>query len=118
MKIGYAEVLAYITKDGSVIRELMHPKNSTLGTQSLAEARIPANGTTLLHRHELTEEIYHVTQGCGEMTFAEKCFAIKVGDTIRIPPGTAHRLKNTGTEELVVLCCCSPAYSHADTYLL
>ena len=45
-------------------------------------------------------------------------FAIHVGDTICIPPGTPHRVDNTGPTELKILCCCSPPYSHADTELL
>ena len=118
MRTRYAAIPAYTTKDGSTIRELMHPGIHAPGTQSLAEARILPNSTTLLHRHHQTEEIYHLTQGSGEMTLGEECLEIKIGDSIRIPPGTAHQLRNTGTEEMVVLCCCSPAYSHDDTELL
>ena len=32
--------------------------------------------------------------------------------------GVAHKLWNTGEEPLVLLCCCSPPYSHDDTVLL
>ena len=28
-----------------------------------------------------------------------------------------HKLFNPGTEPLVLLCCCAPAYSHEDTVL-
>jgi mannose-6-phosphate isomerase-like protein (cupin superfamily) len=43
---------------------------------------------------------------------------IRAGDTIVIPPGVKHKLWNPGAEPLVLLCCCSPAYSHEDTVLL
>jgi mannose-6-phosphate isomerase-like protein (cupin superfamily) len=35
-----------------------------------------------------------------------------------IPPGTPHKLRNTGAEPLKLLCCCAPPYSHEDTFML
>jgi mannose-6-phosphate isomerase-like protein (cupin superfamily) len=37
---------------------------------------------------------------------------------VAIPPGTPHRLHNDGAVDLVVVCACSPPYSHKDTVLL
>jgi mannose-6-phosphate isomerase-like protein (cupin superfamily) len=73
---------------------------------------------TTLHKHTFTEELYHITSGEGLMTLDKKQFDVIVGDTICIPPGTPHCIKNTGNNELIILCCCSPAYSHDDTQLL
>lgn len=114
----YSEVTPYITKDGSEIRELMHPDVQGNHKQSLAEATIPAGTRTLLHRHFVTEEIYHVTAGEGLMTLDATLFKVQVGDTICIPPGKTHRIEAAKTGSLVLLCCCSPAYSHADTEIL
>ena len=52
------------------------------------------------------------------MTLGEERFAIRPGDTIAIAPNTPHCVKNTGPDELVILCCCSPPYAHDDTELL
>lgn len=112
------EVSPYITKDGSAIRELLHPSQHGVSQQSLAEAVVQPGMTTLLHRHKLTEEIYHVTQGQGVMRLGERRFPIGVGDSIAIPPGTAHCVQNTGPEALHILCCCAPAYRHEDTEIL
>jgi len=112
------QVPPYITKDGSEIRELMHPAVHGNRAQSLAEALVPPGGGTVLHRHHLTEELYHVTAGHGVMTLGERRFLIQTGDTVAIAPGTPHRLENTGDVPLVVLCACTPAYSHEDTELL
>ena len=114
----YAAVEPYITKDGSVIRELMHPAVHGNQKQSLAEARIPAKQRTILHRHRVTEELYHITSGEGLMRLGEEEFVVRAGDTICIPPGTPHCISTLGDTELVLLCCCSPAYDHADTELL
>lgn len=118
MRQPYAEVTAYITKDGSEIRELMHPGMHGNRAQSLAEATIPAGTKTILHRHAITEELYHITAGSGLMTLADAQFPVHVGDTVCIQPGTPHCIEATGLLPLKLLCCCSPAYDHADTELL
>jgi len=114
----YPEAIAYPTKDGSTIRELMHPAVHGSVNQSLAEATIEPGQGTQLHRHRLSEEIYHVTVGEGLMTLGDEQFPIAVGDTVCIPPGTPHAVVNTGTKPLRILCACSPAYSHDDTEIV
>jgi mannose-6-phosphate isomerase-like protein (cupin superfamily) len=118
MRTRYADVPAYVTKDGSTIRELMHPSAHGNRLQSLAEATIDAGSRTQLHRHALTEELYHVTAGTGLMTLGDATLEVGAGDTVLIPPGTPHCIEATGTEPLRILCCCSPPYSHDDTELL
>jgi len=114
----YADVEAYITKDGSIIRELMHPGVQGNKNQSLAEARVPCGTRTILHRHQITEELYHVTAGEGLMQLGNEEFIVRQGDTVCIPPGTPHCITAQGNTELVLLCCCAPAYDHGDTELL
>lgn len=118
MKTRYAEIPVYTTKDGSLIRELMHPTVHGNRRQSLAEATVAAGCRTLLHRHAQTEELYHVTSGRGLMTLGEARFEVSVGDTVHIAPGTPHCIEGLGEAPLTILCCCTPAYSHEDTELL
>jgi mannose-6-phosphate isomerase-like protein (cupin superfamily) len=112
------EIKTYETKDGSLIKELMHPNIHHNKNQSLAEAIVHPGQTTALHKHHHTEELYYITQGKGLMTLGDQQFEVKPGDTICILPGTAHCIKNISAEALHLLCCCSPAYSHDDTALL
>lgn len=114
----YAAVTPYLTKDRSVIRELMHPGTHGVTAQSLAEAIIPGGARTLLHRHQVTEELYHVTHGSGIMTLGDESFPISEGDTICIRPGTPHCIEADAAQDLHILCCCSPAYAHEDTEIL
>lgn len=118
IKSRYQDIPPYITKDGSEIRELMHPTVQGNSNQSLAEAIIPAGKQTLLHRHLSSEEVYHISAGHGLMQLDGEKFEIRVGDTIAIPPGTPHAIENYGREPLKILCSCSPPYSHDDTELL
>jgi mannose-6-phosphate isomerase-like protein (cupin superfamily) len=110
-------VPAFITKDGSEIRELLAHRNSGLRNQSLAEARVPAGGSTLEHSHACAEEIYYITHGHGRLRLEGQEADVAAGDAIAILPGQRHKLWNTGTEVLRLLCCCSPAYEHSDTFL-
>ena len=75
------DLTAFITADGSSIRELAHPSWTTARGQSLAEAAVAAGGCVV------------------------------------IPPGTPHKLWNTGSTLLVLLCCRAPAYSDDDTVM-
>jgi mannose-6-phosphate isomerase-like protein (cupin superfamily) len=115
---AYYDAETYVTKDGSLIRELMHPTRHDSRAQSLAEAVVPVSGETTLHLHRRSEEVYHITGGSGIMTLGAETFDIRRGDTICIPPGTPHRVRNSGSEPLVILCACAPAYSHDDTELV
>ena len=112
-----ADAASFITLDGSRIREFMHPSASAAQRQSLAEARVDPGARTILHRHHQTEEFYHLLAGSGLMTLGDDAFPVGVGDTVVIAAGTAHCIENTGSSELVLLCCCAPAYSDDDTEL-
>lgn len=112
-----AETQAFITKDGSEIRELLAYRNSAIRNQSLAEARIPVGGSTQEHYHPRAEEIYFITQGAGRMGIEGELRQVKAGDAIAILPGQKHKIWNIGNETLKLLCCCAPAYEHSDTII-
>ena len=107
-----------ITKDGSEIRELMHPNVQGNTQQSLAEATIPPGAETALHLHCKSEEIYYFIAGEGTMRLARENLPVGAGDTVAIPSGTPHNVRNTGLVPMKILCACAPAYQHDDTVLL
>lgn len=118
LHVSYHEVDEYITKDKSSIKELMHPNMHGVKNQSLAEATVPQGVKTLLHYHKKSEELYHILEGAGAMTLGNRTFEVNKGDTVCIPPTTLHCIENTGDNELRILCCCAPAYSHEDTVVV
>lgn len=118
IKSVYKDIEPYITKDGSIIRELIHPSIHGNKRQSLAEATLPSGCTTKLHYHISSEEIYFVTAGHGLMRLEDREFDICKGDTLCIAAGSRHNLTNIGTQDLVILCSCCPPYSHDDTVLV
>ncbi len=112
------DVPAFVTKDGSEIRELLAYRNSCIRLQSLAEARLPPGTATAPHYHRKTEEIYFILQGQGEMHLDGHTRRVGPGDAIAIPPGAVHTIRNPGPEVLRFLCCCTPPYEHEDTVLV
>jgi mannose-6-phosphate isomerase-like protein (cupin superfamily) len=59
-----------------------------------------------LHVHEDTEQIFYVLRGAGTLYIgagAPRRFWVKVGDLVRIPPHTFHRIRCSGKQKLVYL---------------
>jgi mannose-6-phosphate isomerase-like protein (cupin superfamily) len=106
------------TLDGSTIREVAHPSWTPARNQSLAEATVPVGGETAAHYHREAEELYFFTAGRGRLRVGDDEREVGAGQCAVIPPGTVHKLWNTGSEPLVLLCCCAPAYSDDDTVLV
>ncbi len=111
------EVRPFITKDGSLIREVLSPRNSSIRRQSLAEARVKPGKSTEPHTHPGTEEIYYLLEGHGVISIDGVKEKVKAGDGIAIPPGAKHAIFNNGESDLVFLCCCVPAYQDSDTVI-
>jgi mannose-6-phosphate isomerase-like protein (cupin superfamily) len=111
------DVPAFITDDGSEIRELLAYRNSSIRKQSLAEARLEPGKSTTPHFHPITEEIYYILEGQGLMQIGSKTRVVGPQDAIAIPPGQRHQITNVGDTLLRFLCCCAPGYEASDTVL-
>lgn len=118
MRARADETPVFITKDGSQIRELMHPLHHGNANQSLAEATVASGTATVLHRHRHSEEIYYFLTGEATMVRGDESFLVGPGDVVCIAPGTPHQLLNKGLEPVRLLCMCAPPYRHDDTELL
>src|SRR5258708_36819960 len=91
---------AFITKDGSEIRELLAYRNSAIRNQSLAEARLPVGSSTQEHYHARTEEIYFITAGQGRMRIEAEMAEGKAGESTAFPPGEKPSRWTPGQELL------------------
>ena len=77
----------FVTKDGSTIREYFHSER-----QSLAEASLEPGLETQRHYHALSEEIYLVLEGGGDLEVDGDRRSVGPGDAVLIPPGAWHQL--------------------------
>jgi mannose-6-phosphate isomerase-like protein (cupin superfamily) len=102
--------------DGAVIRELAAPSNSALERLSVAEIVVKAGQQTSGHHHQHLEEVYCILEGTGVMCMEGMEQPVGPGDTVIILPGTTHELRNTGTQDLMMVVVCSPPFSLEDSH--
>ena len=96
----------FTTLDGSTIREIAGPAWTPARNQSLAEATVPVGGATAAHYHREAEELYFFTAGTGRLRLGDDERDVEAGDCVVIPPGTVHKLWNTGDGRS---CSCAAA---------
>jgi len=56
-----------------------------------------------LQRHRRRSEHWHIVNGDAIVTLNDKEIRLKKGESVDITVGAAHRIKNTGTENLVFI---------------
>ena len=106
----------YITKDLSMIRELLHPDDIPGLKVSLAEAVVDAFQVTEKHYHTDSDEIYYCLEGSGILYIDDQAYDFSPQKFYLLPKNTTHYLK--AQTRLRLLCFCSPAYSHEQTVLV
>jgi len=53
------------------------------------------------HRHHVTDELFYIVAGSGEVRLDDQTLAVRAGDLIASPAGAeAHQILNTGASEL------------------
>ena len=79
---------------------------------SIARARVDAGVTTAWHRLNDVSERYIILSGRGLVEVeGMDATAVGPGDVVRIPPGHAQRIANTGNEQLIFYAVCAPPFT-------
>jgi mannose-6-phosphate isomerase-like protein (cupin superfamily) len=76
---------------------------------SLARARVPPGVTTAKHRLAVDER-YLVEKGRGRVEVDGIETEVRPGDVVLVPRDTTQRIRNSGDEDLVFLCLCTPRF--------
>ena len=104
------ELQEFSTAERCHILELLNVSDDR--TQSIARARVEPGVTTQWHSLNGTSECYYILSGEGIAEIGEEeKYDMQPHTLLRIPPHTPQRITNTGTEDLVFLCFCTPAFS-------
>jgi len=78
---------------------------------SIARTRVEPGVTTQLHALSV-HEVYVIESGTGLMTVGDDTpFSVGPGDIVTIPKRAAQSIENTGTNDLVFVCVCTPKFS-------
>ena len=107
-----AAAAEFATAERCYIREVANDSGDEY--LSIAQARVDVGVTTAWHRLNGISERYVIISGQGlvEVEGIEPT-AVGPGDVVRIPPETAQRITNTGTEQLLFYAICAPPFNQA-----
>jgi len=97
----------YLTPERCYIAE-----NHSDPAVSIARATINPGVTTKAHLLKGVQEIYIVTAGKGVVAIGDlEPAEVTVGDVVVIPPLKSQKVTNTGAEDLVFYCVCTPRFT-------
>ena len=96
-QIRSADDVAADTRRGGDVRTLLSPKSvgSTSGFGGVAT--IGPGDWISEHYHPYSEEFLYLVQGTITVDLDDQPHHLRAGEALLIPPGTRHRLRNTGT---------------------
>ena len=114
----YADIPVIVSKDASLVRELMHPRIHGATQLSVAEITLHPGKETLRHYHKEIEEIVFVTHGEGIVNVANERVKLAVGDTYCLRSGVEFNFENPGKVDFKFISSCSPPWCADKDFLL
>lgn len=88
-------------KDGLEWHRLITPEISK--DLIFGVAKLDPGQVHLLHHHDNAAELYYVSEGTGKFTLDDEIIDGTPGTVIYLPAGVKHRIKNDGSQTLVIL---------------
>ncbi|KAG0372575.1 hypothetical protein BGX24_000070 [Mortierella sp. AD032] len=95
--------VAYISHDSTVEKKVLLKNGEVPHVTQLAVATLKPGEQATKHNHRDMTETFHFQAGSGEMEVDGKTFDIKTGVTVTVFPGEYHEIRNTGSENLVII---------------
>lgn len=84
------------------------------GSELSFQVLVPNQDSGFLHTHKTHEELYLILKGEGEYQVDGEIFSVSEGSIIRVAPNGKRALKNTGKDEMLLLCIQYKANSFAE----
>lgn len=102
----------YLTPEGCFIYENWGTVSGGDKKVSIARARVEPGVITRAHHLDGTQEIYMITRGVGKVYVGDlEPAEVVEGDVVIIPEGISQRIENTGKDDLIFYCVCTPAFA-------
>ncbi len=70
--------------------------------------RVEPGGEITVHAHARETELHFIAQGRGQASLGDERHAVEGGDAVLALPTVPHGIRNTGGQDLVVLCIFAP----------
>ena len=74
------------------------------GSELSFQTLVPGQDSGFLHTHKTHEELYIILRGEGTYQVDSEKFPVSEGSVVRVSPDGRRALKNTGRENLTMLC--------------
>ncbi len=74
------------------------------GSELSFQTLVPGQDSGFLHTHKTHEELYIILKGEGQYQVDGEIFPVSEGSVIRVAPEGKRALKNTGNDNLTMLC--------------
>ena len=74
------------------------------GSELSFQTLVPGQDSGFLHTHKTHEELYIILRGNGTYQVDGEQFPVSEGTVVRVSPDGRRALKNTGSENLTMLC--------------
>ncbi len=74
------------------------------GSELSFQTLVPGQDSGFLHTHKTHEELYFILKGEGQYQVDGEVFPVGEGSVVRVSPEGKRALKNTGSENLTMLC--------------
>ena len=84
------------------------------GSELSFQTLVPGQDSGFLHTHKTHAELYFILKGEGQYQVDGEVFPVGEGSVIRVSPEGKRALKNTGSENLTMLCIQYKANSFTD----
>ena len=84
------------------------------GSELSFQVLVPNQDSGFLHTHKTHEELYFILKGEGEYQVDGEIFSVSEGSIIRVAPDGKRALKNTGKDDMLMLCIQYKANSFAE----
>jgi len=99
------------TTEGCLILEISNDSEDE--AVSISRARVEPGMTTKWHRVKSTVERYVIVSGKGRVEVEGlEPTDVRAGDVVRIPSDALQRITNTGRDDLIFYCVCSPRFRY------
>lgn len=76
----------------------------TTGSELSFQTLVPGQDSGFLHTHKTHEELYFILRGEGTYQVDGEQFPVAEGTVVRVSPDGRRALKNTGKDNLTMLC--------------
>jgi len=99
---------------GGEIYKVVDTENSELKKVEIAMCIFAPGVIAKLHYHKKMEEIYFILEGQGEIELDGKWYPVKTENSIPIPIGVKHRIKNTSDNNILKFLAINSPEWHID----